>query len=98
MKYMKKGIHPKYHDDAKIICACGNVIETGSTTKEMNVEICSTCHPFYTGKKKILDTTGRVDRFRKMAEKAAMKKADSKKSKKEKDKKTVKKTTDKKKK
>lgn len=71
---MKKKIHPQYHADAKIICACGNVIETGSTIKEMRVEICSACHPFYTGKKKSLDTTGRVDRFKKLAEKSATKK------------------------
>ncbi len=67
---MKKKIHPQYHTDAKISCACGNVIETGSTVKEMKVEICSACHPFYTGKKKMLDATGRVDRFKKMTEKA----------------------------
>lgn len=71
---MKKKIHPEYHGQAKIICACGNVIETGSTIKEMRVEICSACHPFYTGKKKSLDTTGRVDRFKKLAEKSATKK------------------------
>ena len=71
---MKKKIHPEYHDDAKIICACGNVIEVGSTIQEMKVEICSACHPFYTGKKKSLDTTGRVDRFKKLAEKSASKK------------------------
>lgn len=78
---MKKDIHPKYESDAKIICACGNIIKTGSTVKEMKVEICSACHPFYTGKKKIVDTTGRVDRFRKMTEKAALKKEAAKKSK-----------------
>lgn len=72
---MKKEIHPKYHSDAKITCACGNVIETGSTQKEMKVEICSACHPFYTGKKKMLDSTGRVDRFKKMAAKSAEKKS-----------------------
>ena len=72
---MKKDIHPKYFSDAKVICACGNTIETGSTIKEMKVEICSSCHPFYTGKKKSLDTTGRVDRFKKRAEKTAEKKA-----------------------
>ncbi|KKR21525.1 MAG: 50S ribosomal protein L31 [Candidatus Moranbacteria bacterium GW2011_GWA2_39_41] len=71
---MKKKIHPEYHDDAKISCACGNVIETGSAVKEMKVDICSACHPFYTGKKKSLDTTGRVDRFKKLAEKAEAKK------------------------
>ena len=65
---MKKNIHPTYHTDAKIICACGNVIETGSTSQEMKVEICSACHPFYTGKKKTIDTTGRVDRFKKRLE------------------------------
>lgn len=71
---MKKDIHPKYYSDAKIICACGNAIKTGSTVKEMKVEICSACHPFYTGKKKMLDTTGRVDRFKKLAERSAAKK------------------------
>jgi len=81
---MKKEIHPKYHSDAKITCACGNVIETGSTIKEMKVEICSACHPFYTGKKKVLDATGRVDRFKKMTAKSAEKKTKLKsKSKKE---------------
>lgn len=72
---MKKKIHPEYHSDAKIVCSCGATLSTGSTIKEMNVEICSACHPFYTGKKKVLDTTGRVDRFKKLAEKAAAKKA-----------------------
>lgn len=67
---MKKNIHPKFHKDAKIICSCGAILETGATTKEMHVEICSACHPFYTGKKKVLDTTGRVDRFKKLAEKS----------------------------
>jgi large subunit ribosomal protein L31 len=80
---MKKKIHPKYYPEAKIICACGNVIETGSTVQEMKVEICSACHPLYTGKKKTMDVTGRVDRFKKLAEKAKEKKA-VKKSKKEK--------------
>jgi large subunit ribosomal protein L31 len=60
---MKKGIHPKY---AKTIvtCACGNTIETRSTVSEINVEICSSCHPFYTGKQKLVDTAGRIERFR----------------------------------
>jgi large subunit ribosomal protein L31 len=75
---MKKDIHPKYYPDAQIICACGNIIKAGSTVKEMKVEICSACHPFYTGKKKTLDTTGRVDRFKKLAEKASEKKAAAK--------------------
>ncbi|HPX93965.1 MAG TPA: 50S ribosomal protein L31 [Candidatus Moranbacteria bacterium] len=71
---MKKDAHPKYYSDAKIICSCGAVLLTGSTQKEMRVEICSQCHPFYTGKKKVIDTTGRVDRFKKLAEKSAEKK------------------------
>jgi large subunit ribosomal protein L31 len=61
---MKKDIHPQYKA-AKITCACGNVIETRSTTETIQVEICSNCHPFYTGKQKLLDTAGRVDRFKK---------------------------------
>ena len=61
---MKEGIHPKY-EQTTIRCACGNVIETGSTKKDIRVEICSKCHPFYTGKQKLVDTGGRVDRFNK---------------------------------
>jgi len=76
---MKKKIHPKYYDNAKIICACGNIAETGSSVEEMKVDICSACHPFYTGKKKSLDTTGRVDRFKKLAEKSKAKKVVAKK-------------------
>ena len=59
---MKKGIHPKY-EKSIISCACGNSFETGSTKKNMKVEICSVCHPFFTGKQKIIDTAGRVERF-----------------------------------
>ena len=61
---MKEKIHPKVYK-AKITCACGNVIETGSTKKDIKVEICSACHPFFTGKQRFLDTAGRIDRFRK---------------------------------
>jgi len=61
---MKSGIHPKY-EMTKITCACGNVIETRSTTKDIKVEICSACHPFFTGKQKLVDTAGRIERFRK---------------------------------
>ena len=61
---MKAGIHPKY-EMTKITCACGNVIETRSTVKDLNVEICSNCHPFFTGKQKLVDTAGRVERFKK---------------------------------
>ncbi|MCE5256219.1 MAG: 50S ribosomal protein L31 [Spirochaetaceae bacterium] len=59
---MKKGIHPKY-ELATITCACGNVIETRSTVKNIQVEICSACHPFFTGKQKLVDTAGRIERF-----------------------------------
>ena len=59
---MKKDIHPQY-GKTKITCLCGNVIETSSTQKEINVEICSACHPFFTGKQKLVDTAGRVERF-----------------------------------
>ncbi|MEA2087916.1 MAG: 50S ribosomal protein L31 [Candidatus Caldatribacteriota bacterium] len=61
---MKKEIHPKY-GKAIISCACGSSFETGSTKKNMKVEICSVCHPFFTGKQKIIDTAGRVERFNK---------------------------------
>ena len=63
---MKAGIHPNYHD-IKVNCACGNTFATRSTYKgeEMRVEICSNCHPFFTGKQKLVDTEGRVDRFQK---------------------------------
>lgn len=60
---MKEGIHPKY-ELTKIACACGSVIETRSTVKNINVEICSSCHPFFTGKQKLVDTAGRIERFR----------------------------------
>lgn len=59
-----KNIHPKWYPKAKIICACGNVIEVGSTVPEMHVEVCSACHPTYTGKHKLVDTAGRVDKFK----------------------------------
>ena len=61
---MKEGIHPEYKD-ATITCVCGNVIETKSTKKDIKIEICSNCHPFMTGKQKIMDTAGRVERFNK---------------------------------
>lgn len=78
---MKQGIHPTYHENAVISCACGATYETGSTVKELSIEICGSCHPFYTGKKKYIDSTGRVERFKQLSEKAkerqavAMKKA-----------------------
>lgn len=60
---MKKEIHPKY-EKTIVTCSCGNTFETKSTVPEINVEICSVCHPFYTGKQKLVDTAGRVDKFR----------------------------------
>lgn len=62
---MKEGIHPQYFSDATVICVCGNTFKTGSTQKEVRVDICSACHPFFTGKQKLMDTEGRIDRFRK---------------------------------
>ena len=61
---MREGIHPNY-EQTTIRCACGNTFTTGSTKKDIRVEICSKCHPFYTGKQKLVDTGGRVDRFNK---------------------------------
>ena len=61
---MREGIHPKY-EKTTIKCACGELIETASTKSDIKVEICSKCHPFYTGKQKLVDTGGRVDRFKK---------------------------------
>jgi large subunit ribosomal protein L31 len=61
---MKADIHPEYHD-VTVTCACGNSFKTRSTRKQIHLDICSACHPFFTGKMKFLDTTGRVERFRK---------------------------------
>lgn len=61
---MKKGIHPEYQE-CTVICACGNTFKTRSTKKEIRVEICSQCHPFFTGKQRIVDTAGRVEKFSK---------------------------------
>jgi large subunit ribosomal protein L31 len=65
---MKKDIHPEYYPEATIICACGNTWTTGSTQKEIRVDICSNCHPFYTGEQRIVDSEGQVDRFYKRLE------------------------------
>ena len=61
---MKAEIHPEYNKDAVFTCACGAVYKMGSTKKEVNVEICANCHPFYTGQEKVLDTAGRVEKFK----------------------------------
>ncbi len=67
---MKKGIHPEYHEDTEVVCACGRKTTVGSTVKEIRVELCSACHPFYTGKQKLVDTARRVEKF---AERSAKK-------------------------
>ncbi|MFC1875060.1 50S ribosomal protein L31 [Chloroflexota bacterium] len=61
---MKDKIHPKYYNDASIVCSCGNTFTTGSTRKAMKVELCSACHPFFTGERRMVDTAGRVERFK----------------------------------
>jgi len=62
---MKKDTHPKWHKEAKISCACGHKMTAGATVPEIKVEICSQCHPFYTGKERLVDTAGRVEKFEK---------------------------------
>lgn len=83
---MKKDIHPQYYPKAKVKCACGATFTVGSTKPEIQIEICSACHPFYTGKEKLIDTAGRVEKFKARKEKAiktlkAVKKARIKKKK-----------------
>ncbi len=60
---MKQGIHPKYFDECQINCACGNKFTTGSTLEKIDVEVCSQCHPFFTGQQKFVDIKGRIDKF-----------------------------------
>jgi len=68
---MKKNIHPKYFPKAKVTCACGNTFSVGSTKEFIETEICSSCHPFYTGKEKVIDTLGQVQKFKaRMAKKS----------------------------
>ncbi len=71
---MKADIHPEYVD-CTVTCACGNVIQTRSTKKEIRVEICSNCHPFFTGRQKLVDTAGRVDRYKRRYRQAASRNA-----------------------
>ena len=61
---MKEKIHPQFFTDAKVVCACGNTFTTGSTRKLLKVELCSKCHPFFTGEHRVVDTAGRVERFK----------------------------------
>lgn len=69
--HMKNDLHPEYHHDIKVACSCGKTFVTGSTLPSMQVEICSNCHPFYTGQQKLIDTAGRVDKFKARAGKQA---------------------------
>ena len=66
---MKKETHPTYYPDAKVECACGNSFTVGSTVKEISIELCSNCHPFYTGKQKLVDTARRVEKFQEKTQK-----------------------------
>jgi large subunit ribosomal protein L31 len=61
---MKDKIHPKYYKDAKVICACGNTFIIGATQKTLKVEVCSKCHPFFSGERRVVDTAGQVERFK----------------------------------
>lgn len=70
---MKQGIHPQYYDNAKVHCACGKTWTVGSTKPELEIEICSNCHPYFSGKEKVLDTRGRIDKFKKRQEKSQKK-------------------------
>ena len=75
---MKQKIHPKYYKKAKVTCACGNNFEVGSTVEQISTELCSMCHPFYTGTQRLVDTARRVDKFKKTQEKHALVKKDRK--------------------
>jgi len=68
---MKPKIHPQFYINANVTCSCGNSFSTGSTAEKLHTEICSQCHPFYTGKQKLIDTTGTVDKFKKRQATAA---------------------------
>ncbi len=84
---MKTGIHPRWYPEAQVTCACGNTFTVGATQAEINVEVCSNCHPFYTGQMKYVDTAGRVDAFRAKqakARKKVLKKTDKRRLKREK--------------
>lgn len=65
---MKEGIHPQWYSDAQVICACGSTFTVGATVKEIHTEVCSSCHPFFTGEQRIVDTAGQVERFMKRLE------------------------------
>jgi large subunit ribosomal protein L31 len=75
---MKDGIHPKYYPNAKVICSCGNTWTTGSTAEVIRTDVCSACHPFFTGEQRIVDTAGQVDRYQKRLERFEKHKAEEK--------------------
>ncbi len=79
---MKPKIHPKYYPNAKVICSCGNTWTTGATVPEIHTDVCSACHPFFTGEQRIVDTAGQVDRFMRRLEKKSKLQAETKASKK----------------
>ena len=70
---MKANIHPAYFSDAQVVCACGNVFTSGSTKQQIRVEICSKCHPFFTGQQKFVDTIGKIDKFQAKVQQAKVK-------------------------
>ncbi len=72
---MKEKIHPEYYPNAQVICGCGNIFTTGSTKKQLKVELCSKCHPFFTGERRMIDTAGRVERFEQRFKKTEARKA-----------------------
>ncbi len=72
---MKKGIHPKYYPNAKVICSCGNTFIVGATKPVIHTDVCSACHPFFTGEQRIVDTGGRVERFKRRLEETERRKA-----------------------
>lgn len=78
---MKADLHPTYHASTTITCACGNTFETGSTVQDIRIELCSSCHPFYTGKQKLLDTSRRIEKFQEKAAKQAVSQVENKKAK-----------------
>jgi large subunit ribosomal protein L31 len=79
---MKPKIHPKYYPNAKVICSCGNTWTTGATVPEIHTDVCSACHPFFTGEQRIVDTAGQVDRFMRRLEKKSKLQAETAASKK----------------
>ncbi|MFQ5593568.1 MAG: 50S ribosomal protein L31 [Anaerolineae bacterium] len=75
---MRDGIHPEWHPEAKVTCACGNTFTTGATQPEIRTDVCSACHPFFTGEQRIVDTAGQVERFMRRLEKGKAVRSDAK--------------------